>query len=687
LLGATPVEQGAYATVRDQVEEYRRTSTPAGRPGRPIPVVPRQLPADVSGFVGRGAELDELARLVRANLPMAIVTGTAGVGKSWLAVHWAHRMAEAFPDGQLYVNLRGFDPTGAPMTAAEAIRGFLDAFEVPPDQLPVSFHAQVGMYRSLLAGRRVLVLLDNARDVDQVRPLLPGSPGCLAVVTSRGQLAGLVAADGARPVTLSLLTADEARDVLSYRLGRHRVDAERPAVDEIVSRCARLPLALAIVAARAATHPDFPLASLAVELRAAEGALDAFDASDATTDVRGVFSWSLRALGAGAAQLFRLLGVHCGPDITVPAAASLAGVPSAEVRRLLAELASVHLVTEHAVGRFAMHDLLRAYAAEQAHAHISEPARWQAVHRTLDHHLHSAHAAAVLLNPHREPIELPPPGPGVVTAQVAEHEQAMAWFTAERAVLLAALDQAAASGFDSYTWRLAWTLWPFFDRRGFWHDWASTQETALDAARRLADLPAQALAHHGLARSYARLGSYPDAYTHLLDALDLYRRLGDRGGLSRTHHNLAHVLLGLGRDQEALEHARQAREHARATGDLVGQANSLNAIGWCLSRLGSHEEALAHCQQALELFRELGDRHGEAATLDSIGVAQHHLRHYAEAVACYRQSLTLIRSLGHRYSEAETLEHLGDTYEAAGDAEAARAERQRARAILDELDQ
>jgi tetratricopeptide (TPR) repeat protein len=684
LLGASRMEQGAYATVRDRVEELRRTAAPPGA-ARPS-VVPRQLPADVTGFVGRAGQLAELDGLCRARRPVAVVAGTAGVGKSALALHWAHRVVPEFADGQLYVNLRGFDPSGAPMTPAEAIRGFLDAFALAPHQVPASLHAQVGLYRSLLAGRRVLVVLDNARDVDQVRPLLPGSAGCLAVVTSRGQLTGLVAADGAHPVILDLLTAAEARELLLRRLGRTRVEAEPLAVDEIVDQCARLPLALAIVAARAATHQRFPLAAFAGELRAAGNALDALESTDAATDVRGVFSWSYNGLGAAAARLFRLLGVHCGPDITVPAAASLAGLPASQIRPLLAELAQANLVTEHAVGRFAMHDLLRAYAAEQAAAHLTEAERREAVHRGLDHYLHSGYAAALLLSPYRLAIVLPQPLPGVVPAPVADHAQAMAWFADERPVVLAALDQAAGTGFDSYTWQLAWTLWPYLDRHGLWHDWTRTQETALDAARRLDDLTAQAMARHGLARGHARLGAYSDAYSHLCEALELYRRLDDRAGLATAHHNLAHVLLGLDRHEEAIEHARHALDDYRATGDLMGQANALNAIGWCASRLGDHRQALAQCEQALALFQRLGDRHGEAATLDSIGVANHHLARHAEAVSCYQRSLTLIRGLGHRYSEAETLIHLGDTHEATGDTRATRSALEAALAILEELD-
>ena len=263
---------------------------------------------------------------------------TGGVGKTWLALRWAHEHAQAFPDGQLYLNLRGFDPSGTVLDPADAAPGLLAAFGIAAEQIPAGLDAQLGLYRSVLSGKQVLMVLDNARDVEQVRPLLPGSAGCLVLVTSRNRLAGLVATHGARPLSLDLLTAGEARDLLAGRLGADRTAAEPDAVAEIIARCARLPLALAIAAARGAIHPEFPLSALADELRDAAGGLDAFAAGDAATDVHSVFSWSYRALSSDAARLFRLFGLHCGPDITLPAAASLAGQPQRHVRELLAEL-------------------------------------------------------------------------------------------------------------------------------------------------------------------------------------------------------------------------------------------------------------------------------------------------------------------------------------------------------------
>jgi NB-ARC domain len=372
-------------------------SVPVSGAAGPAVPVPAQLPPAVPAFIGRDAELASLDALLHpkaaaagpATVVIAALSGTAGVGKSALAVHWAHRAAAQFPDGQLYVNLRGFDPDGAAMEPSEALRGFLDALGAPATRIPESLSAQAGLYRTLLAGKRILVVLDNAKDAGQVRPLLPGSPGCLAIVTSRNQLTGLVATDSAYAMTLDLLGSGDARELLALRLGSRRVAREPDAVDEIIAGCARLPLALTIAAARAAGSPSFPLAVLATELREATRALDPLNGGDPATDVRAVFSWSYHALTTDAARLFRRLGLHPGPDIALPAAASLAAIPQDRARALLGELTRAHLLAEHAPGRYAFHDLLRAYATELARAHDSQNVRNAAAHRVLDHYLHT----------------------------------------------------------------------------------------------------------------------------------------------------------------------------------------------------------------------------------------------------------------------------------------------------------
>jgi tetratricopeptide (TPR) repeat protein len=650
---------------------------PPGEGAAPPPVpgaaVPRQLPAAVTGFAGRVAELEMLTGLLDeaaagGTVVISAIGGTAGIGKTTVAVHWAHQVADRFPDGQLYVNLRGFDPAGPPMTAAEVVRGFLDAFEVPTERIPVSLDAQAALYRSLLAARRVLVVLDNARDAGQVRPLLPGSPGCLVVVTSRNRLTSLVAAEGARLLTLDVLTAAEARQLLARRIGAARVAAEPGAIEEIITRCARLPLALAIVAARATAHPGFALTALAGELRDAQGNLGAFDGGEQATQVRAVFSWSYQQLTTGAARLFRLLGLHPGPDITTPAAASLAGVPPGQAQAMLAELSRAHLIAEHIPGRFAFHDLLRAYAAEQARDCDADDERHAALHRMLDHYLHTANTAVSCLHTRWVPVTPPPASPGVTPQEPASYTAAWAWFEAEYPVLLRAAQLAAATtGFDACAWQLPWTLTDFFDRRQHWHDWAATQHTALAAARRGADRQGKAHAHWSLGVSVTWLGQPDDAHTHLQEALRLLEELGDQTRQAHIHLDLGRVLQSQRRPADALPHARQALTLSRDAGDRPGQAKALNDIGWYHAQLGDHHQALTHCQQALTLHRALGDRRGEAQTLDSLGYAHHHLGHPQQALAFFEQSLILDRELLYPPGQAIVLSHLGDTHHAAGD--------------------
>jgi tetratricopeptide (TPR) repeat protein len=572
------------------------------------------------------------------------------------------------------------------MDPAEAVRRFLDALHVPPERIPADLDAQAALYRSQLAGRRMLIVLDNARDTAQVRPLLPGAPTCLVLVTSRNQLSGLVAADGAHPITLDLLTPGEARELLARRLGGDRVSAEPEAVEEIITRCVRLPLALAIVAARAAAHRHVPLRFLAGELRDTHDRLTTLSTTDDPyTDVRAVFSWSYHALTPDAARLFRLLGLHPGPDLAAPAAASLAGLPASTVRPMLAELTRASLLVEHTPGRYTFHDLLRAYATDLTHTTDPDQQRRDATHRMLDHYLHTAHLADRLLYPSRDPITLTPPQPRVTLQHTADYQQAMAWFTTERPVLLAAVDHAAALGFDTHTWQQAWTLSTFLNRQGHWHDLAVTGRAAVAAAGRLADPAAQARAHLGLARAYTRLGHFDDADTQLRHALNLYRQVGDQAGQAHTYNNLAHLWERQGRYAQALDHARQALALFRAAGYQAGQAYALNAVGWYHALLGDYQQALTCCQQALTLFQELDDRYGQANTWDSLGYA-HHLGHHEQAITCYQHAFTLFRDLGDRYYEATILTHLGDTHHTAGDPDAARDAWQQALTILDDLD-
>jgi DNA-binding SARP family transcriptional activator/DNA-binding XRE family transcriptional regulator len=665
-----------------------------GRANGPVtadPRVPRQLPLAAPHFVGRAAELSALDRMLGqadsepGTVLVTTVGGSAGVGKTALAVHWAHQIAGRFPDGQLYVNLHGYGPSRTPVAPAEAIHAFLYALQVPPERIPAGLDARAGLYRSLLAGRRMLVVVDNARDAAQVRPLLPGSPGCQALVTSRDQLTGLAAAEGAHLLTLDVLTEAEAGEMLARRLGSERVAAEPAAATELAGLCARLPLALGIAAARAAACPGLPLAALAAGLRASRARLDGLDTGDAATDVRTVFSWSCQQLTGSAGRMFRLLGVHPGPDITVPAAGSLAGVPPGEARQALAELARTNLITEHAPGRYACHDLLRAYAAEQSRSHDSETSRRAALHRVLDHYLHTASGASLLLHPDRHPITLSPAQPQVRPEEFTGRRQALEWFQAERRVLLAAISLAAGSGFSTHTWQLPWAAAMFFDWQGYWQELAATQESALAAARSLGDRAGQAQACRFLGRAQILLGAYAEAAAHLAAALDLGRQLGDGILQARVHLDLAMVFERQERRLDGLGDAEQALRLFGAAGHRWGQARALNAVGWIHVLSGCYQEALEYCVQALAIHHELGNQSGQGTTLDSIGYVHHHLGQHSEAIACYRQAIDVLGDDDYLAIRATVLGHLGDAHEVAGDNDAARRAWQQALDILGDL--
>jgi DNA-binding SARP family transcriptional activator len=640
--------------------------------------VPQQLPAAVPGFTGRAGELTALtAMLDQAGGPGTVVIsaigGTAGVGKTALALHWAHRVAGNFPDGQLHVNLRGFDPSGVPATPAEAIRGFLDALGVPPERIPADPQAQAGLYRSLLAGKRVLIVLDNAADEQQVRPLLPASAASLVIVTSRNQLAGLAAADAARLISLDVLSHDEAVQMLTARLGADRAAAEPTAVEEIASLCACLPLALAVAVARAATRPGFPVTALAAELTDTADRLDALDAGDPATTIRAVFSWSTRQLSDEAARMFRLLGLHLGPDISVPAAASLAAVAQPQARRLLGELARAHLIAEHVPGRYALHDLLRAYAADQARTTDSQPDRDAAVRRALDHYAHTAHdAAGIIVASHRS-IPMAPPSPGTAPERFTGHDQALAWFEAEYHVLRAATTLAADYGLDHHLWLISLLMHPIMATRGHDPEWAG--------ARRMSMAAATAVAAGDIAGSEF----YQWTLEYCADMAALYERLGNRRGQALCLNIMASQAEVLGHYSEALGHAEQAATLFREAGDKAREADLLNTAGWYHALLGNYQKARALCRQALALNTRYGNRHLEGNICNSLGYAEYHAGDLAEAAACYERALSIFRNIDDRWGQADTLTNLGDICHASGELLRSRKAWQQALAILDDL--
>ena len=660
-------------------------------PVRPWPV-PRQLPAAPAQFIDRAAEQARLDELIGQSAEPAgeaqvrAVVGSPGVGKSALATVWAHRAAGHFPDGQLYVNLKGFGPAARPVLPAQAVRGFLQALGVPSAEIPETPDAQAALYRSVLAGKRVLVVLDNARDADQVRPLLPGSSRCAVLITSRVRLDGLVATVGARILTLDVMSEAESRELIVRRLGAARAQAEPEAVADLARLCAGLPLGLAIVAARAAARPGFRLAALSAELAGGDGRrLDALETADTTSSVREVFSWSYRQLSRPAARVFRLLGLHPGPDITVAAAASLGGTGRPQARRVLAELAGAHLLTEHVPGRFTGHDLLRAYAAELAAEAEAEADRDLARRRLGDHYLHTAAAAGRRLCPARPPLGLGDPQPGAVPEKFASYAEALAWFSAEHQVLLAVADAAAATHGDARAWQLPALLTDYLNREGHWHDLAALGRAALAAAEQAGDGLGRAHAHASIGVANLRVGCYRTARSHLLRASSLFREEGATAWQARNHLTVGVLFDRQGRHDKARRQAERALSLYQDLGYRAGEAHALENLGWHLANLGAATAAVDHCRRALDLNREVGNPIGEAHAWDHLGFAMHLVGDDDEAIACYRRALKLLREVRDRAEQGGVLARLGDIYSSVGNKAMAKAVWRRALAILEEL--
>jgi DNA-binding SARP family transcriptional activator/transcriptional regulator with XRE-family HTH domain len=614
-LGLRPSEELANAYVqvlRQEIRQGNRGLAPARPQDHPgtAHMAPRQLPAGPRSFAGRGGELALLSELVERDLNesggvvIVALTGMAGIGKTALALHWAHQVAERFTDGQLFVNLRGSGPSGMPVTPTDAVRGFLAALGVLPARIPPDTDSQAALYRSLLADRRMLIVLDNAQNAEQVRPLLPGSPGCLVLVTSRNRLTGLAAAEGAHLIPPDVLTEGESRDLLASRLGAGRAIAEPAALSELIALCGRLPLALCDVAARAATGPRLPLAALAARMRDERGRLDVLETGESATSVRTVFSWSRAKLGASASRLFRLLGVHPGPDITCPAAASLAGLPREQAYLALAELCDEHLLTEYVPGRYACHDLLRFYAVEEATTFESEADQHAAVRRVLDHYLHAASVASGFLRPHHAGVARTRPRTGVVVEQIEGPSQAAEWLENEQHVLLAMIGQAADYGYAPYAWELPWVAGWYYRGAAYWQRLAAAQESALAVAARLKDLTGLATAHQHLGWLRFLLGDTVGASDHLDEAVRLAGQFGDRRLRALAGVRLAQVLQTRDRILEAMFQARQALRDYQSVGDPQGEARALYAISGHLIQLGEHQQATHFSSRALKIYRE-----------------------------------------------------------------------------------
>lgn len=635
-------------------------------------VVPQQLPERPWAFAGRTRELAWLDESLRSNgmSPTIVsIAGLGGVGKTWLALHWAHQQRNRFTDGQLYVNLRGFDPSGEPLNPEVAIRGFLNALGLDSGSLPCDAQELAALYRRALSHRRILILLDNARDGDQVKPLLPGGPHCTVVVTSRHHLVELVSAHGARPLTLDLLTAADAQQLLAGRLGHDRVEREPSAVDTLIDCCERLPLALSIVAAWATIHPTFELSAFAEELRSESNRLDILDGGELSTNLRAALSWSYRTLDEQTARVFRLLGMAPGPDIGVPAAAALTDLPIAKVARLLRALERGSMVSQHVPGRYRMHDLVRLHAVECSDAH-SVDSSTAAITRLVSYHLHTAYLAERQLYPHRRDIKINVER--TWHTSFADDAAALDWFNAEHACLLATQSAAAEHGWHQAVWQMAWTMHGYLWRRGHVRDQLATWRKGLAAAQEVGDASVQPLAHRLLGQACARAQLQAEAMDHLQRAIQLARQAGDRHGEARAYYDLAWALRS-SEDPRALEHALHALGLFRDLGQPVWEAEALSAVGWYQARLGDLVTARKSCEQALALFTQNGNKQGRATTLDFLGFVAHQSGQHELALSYYRDSLSLRENLGATYDDADTLDHLGQAYAALGHLPEARA--------------
>ncbi|QFZ21040.1 ATP-binding protein [Saccharothrix syringae] len=630
------------------------TAPPAVVPP-PVPV-PRQLPADVPAFTGREDQLTALDRLVTTPAhptgpgPVCAVSGTAGVGKTTLAVHWAHRVAAHFPDGQLHLDLRGYDPQ-RPVGVDEALETLLRSLLPDGAAVPHDRAERAARWRTLLADRRVLILLDNAHSTVQVRDLLPGAGRSLVLITSRDSLAGLVARNGAVRLNVDVLTPAEALTLLRTPLGA-RVDAEPDAAARLAGLCAHLPLALRIAAEMATARPRVTLAHLAAELADDARRLDLLAAGDDEyTAVRAVFSWSCRHLSAAEDRAFRLLGFAPCRRFGVPAAAALLGVPEPVARRVLDGLCRGHLVEEDADNRFGMHDLLRSYASERV-AELAEDERRAAVERLGDHYLAAAGRAAAAAFPTT----------GDPTAG------ARAWLDRERANLLA---MAAAD--PRHVGRLSEVLAVYLDTCAHYADGVVLHGAALVAARAAGDRSAEATAANLLGVVHRRLGDYDTAREHHLTALDLHRATGDLAGQARARQGLGVLSWRRGHYAEARDHLLDALALARRCGDLAAQGCALYALGTVHLHLGEYPAAVAHHRRALEVHRGTGDHLGESRTLNNLGVALERLGRLEEAHHHYRRSLDLNRRVGNHVGVAVSLTNLGSTCTKLGRHDEARA--------------
>ncbi len=660
-----------------------------------VPIVPRQLPPTSRHFTGRNLDQHALyqtlgdARSNTTKAAIVTVVGIGGIGKTALAVHWAHRVADLFPDGQLFVSLRGFETVGCPTSPQAALRSLLDAFEIRGDRIPATFEAQCALYRSIVADKRALIVLDNARDEEQVRDLLPGGQGCMTIITSRNRLAGLLVDSGCRSIQLRPLPADETLALIERFLGRERLADDPDAAERMVEMSGRIPLTASILASEALVQAELTIRQVLSSFDHIPSRLDRFETGDTTTSIRSLLGSSYRNLTPRAQRLFRMLGLHWGDRVSLPAARSLAAMTIADARQAFAELARHHLVERERHGQFVTHDLVRDFAVEQVHCEERPSDRRAAKARLLDYYLRSLHRAAHQLEPARHLNSLPPRQPEAAVEEFGSVGQAVDWFEANRDAILSALAHAHDEGFSQYVWLMTERVSTFLERLGHWHDWDRAACCALKATRGGGNLLARAVAELERGSALDRITPDQDlALAHLTRALELFERLGDVAGLARTQMRLLLFHGWRNREDVCRRHAERALDLYQILADRGGQARALNALGWFCVSFGDCATAVSSCRTALDLYQDCGDRAGEADTWDSLAFAYHASGDAQAADVCYRRAIYLdevLDRIGHRFNQADTQNRYGDLLFEVGDHEAALLFWQKALSTLDDL--
>ena len=617
---------------------------------RRLPGIPAQLPMPPKRFVGRDEDFRKLDQ-GGTNGHAVLVCGMSGIGKTSLVLHWAHLRKEQFPDGQLYVDLRGADPKEQRPAIATVLRRFLEALGEPDELIPTDVDDLTARYCTLLTGRRVLIVADNAIDPEQLRPLLPGSSSATLVATSRKHMDSLRLREVAL-LPLEPMPRGEAAELLEAWLPQDRLTAEPNAVAEIIDHCAGLPLALSIVAGRAADHQAFALRSLSGELRDEADRLSALSTSDGEIQVRTALATSVRALDDDAKKLFGRLGVVPGPDFGLAAAASLVALPSTAVAPLLDRLEAMHLVQQVAYRRYRLHDLVRLYARESAESRDDG-----ALHRLTDYYLHAALGGDRLLAPHKRQIVF-----GVAERQPLDGTPVLEWFNTEHRNLLAIQHEASRRGWFDPAWALAWVLTDYQRWQGHLHDYLSTWLIGLNAAQRMADPQRLAWAHRQLGQAYSRLSRFDDAERHLCQAQQLARQVDDVLCEAATLRTLARTSARRGQRQQAAGHAARALALYRSLDNTIWTAIALTTAAWSRAEIGDHEEARRMCEEALGLHRKHDNRYGVAESADCLGHISNESGNHKQAVHHHQAAVELFQELGNTYKEADATARLGKAY-------------------------